>query len=156
MSYQFSIIAVNMRKIQCLALALALLILNACSKSDNKTQTNNARTVANFSGSYGLVSATAVFSGFTINLYDSLPSCERDNIIQLNTDMSSHFVDAGEVCVPPSDSSGNWSLSANTDTLYIAGQANYINSWNGSTLVLNTNEKISGFPVTATTTLKKK
>ena len=65
------------------------------------------------------------------------------------------FVDAGVKCVPPSDSTGTWSLSSNTDTLYVAGSASYIKSWDGSTLVLTNAENLGGIPVTATTTLEE-
>lgn len=142
-----------MRKILLATSAIALfLTINACQKS---TGTSSARTVQNFSGSYMITALTASLSGLVLNLYDSLPACERDNVIQLNADMSAKFVDAGVKCVPPSDSTGTWRLSQNTDTLYVAGSASYIKSWDGSTLVLTNDERIQGIPVTATTTLKK-
>ncbi len=142
-----------MRKIVLSASAIALfLVINACMKSTNTT---NAKTVQNLSGSYNLKGLTANVLGTILNLYDSLPACERDNVIKLNTDMSAQFIDSGTVCVPPSDSTGTWSLSQNTDTIYIAGSASFIKSWDGKTLVLNNAEQISGFPVTATTTLLK-
>ena len=142
-----------MRKILLATSAIALfLVFNACKKS---TSTSNARTVQNLSGSYGITALTASLSGLVLNLYDSLPACERDNIIQLNSDMTAKFIDAGVKCVPPSDSTGVWSLSQNTDTMYVAGSASVIQSWDGSTLVLANAETISGIPVTATTTLKK-
>jgi hypothetical protein len=145
-----------MRKILITGSAIALfMVFYACKKSDSKS---NARTVENLSGSYSITALVAGSSGFSINLYDSLPACEKDNLIQLNTDMTAAFVDANVQCVPPSDSSGNWSLSANTDTIYVAGSASYIKSWDGSTLVLTNSENVSGspLPVTVTTTLAKK
>ena len=143
-----------MRKIVLTASAIGLfLVINACKKSSGPS---NARTVANFSGSYNLTALTATLSGLSINLYDSLPDCERDNVIQLNTDLTASYIDAGTKCVPPSDSTGTWSLSANTDTIYVAGSASYIKSWDGSTLVLTNAEEISGIPITATSTLVKK
>jgi hypothetical protein len=143
-----------MRKIVLAASAMALLfVVNACKKS---TGTSNARTVENLSGSYNITALTATLSGLSVNLYDSLPPCERDNVIQLNTNLTAQFIDAGTVCVPPSDSTGTWSLSANTDSIYVEGSASYIKSWDGSTLVLTNAETISGFPVVATTTLVKK
>ena len=142
-----------MRKVLLATSAISLLlIINACKKSST---TSNARTVQNLSGSYMITALTASLSGLVLNLYDSLPACERDNVITLNTDGSAAFVDAGTKCVPPSDSTGTWSLSSNTDTVYVAGSASFIKSWDGSTLVLTNAEVISGIPVTATTTLKK-
>jgi len=145
-----------MRKILLAASAVALfLVFNACKKSGSN-QPSNARTVQNFSGTYTITALTANLSGISIDLYDSLPPCERDNVIQLDTNLTAHFIDAGTPCVPPSDSTGNWSLSQNTDTIYVAGSASFIKTWDGKTLVLNNAETISGFPVIATTTLTKK
>jgi hypothetical protein len=142
-----------MRKIVLAASAIALLlVINACKKSSSSS---NARTVGNLSGSYNLTALTATLSGLSINLYDSLPLCERDNVIQLNTNLTAQYIDGGTKCVPPSDSTGTWSLSANADTIYAAGSASYIKSWDGSTLVLTNAEEISGFPVVATSTLVK-
>jgi len=149
-----------MRKIALAAsIACLILVINACKKSNSNSSSNpSARTVQNFSGSYGITAITASILGLNVNLYDSLPVCDRDNIIQLDSNKSAHFIDAGVVCVPPSDSTGTWSLSSNTDTLYIAGSANFIKSWDGKTLVLTSVENITGIPVpvTATTTLAKK
>jgi Lipocalin-like domain len=147
---------VFMRKIYFAASVIALFgVINACKKS---TTTNNARTMQSLSGSYTITSLTADIVGQSVNLYDSLPPCERDNVIQLNSTGTAAFIDAGVVCVPPSDSTGTWSLSQNTDTIYVAGGASFIKSWDGTTLVLANQETISGipFPVTATTTLLKK
>lgn len=143
-----------MRKIVLAALALTFLLgIHACSKNSG---TSSAKTMQNLSGSYGLTALTASFLGTSINLYDSLPPCERDNVIQLISTGVVKFIDAGIVCVPPSDSSGTWSLSSNADTMYIAGNASFIKSWDGKTLVLTNAQVVSGFPVTATTTLVKK
>jgi hypothetical protein len=148
-----------MRKIALAASISALiLVINACKKSDSNSNNPSARTIQNFSGSYGITALTASVLGTNVNLYDSLPACDRDNIIQLDTNKSAQFIDAGVVCVPPSDSTGTWSLSSNTDTLYIAGTANFIKSWDGTNLILTSMENITGIPVpvTATTTLVKK
>ncbi|HEY4936449.1 MAG TPA: lipocalin family protein [Puia sp.] len=148
-----------MRKIQLASAAIVLfLVFYACKKSVNPT--SNARTVQNLSGSYNLTALKGSILGISINLYDSLPPCERDNVIQLNADLTAQFIDSGTVsairCVPPSDSTGTWSLSQNTDTLYIAGSANFITSWNGTTLVLTGDQSVSGYTATVTTTLVKK
>jgi len=145
-----------MRKIYFAASVIILFgVINACKKS---TTSSNARTMQSLSGSYTITALTADIVGTSVNLYDSLPPCERDNTIQLNATGTAAFIDAGVVCVPPSDSSGTWSLSQNTDTIYVAGGASFIKSWDGTTLVLSNQETISGipFPVTATTTLLKK
>jgi hypothetical protein len=146
-----------MRKIQWIVTAFAIFFLyNACKKSDSPSSPANARTVQNFSGSYSLTALKGVIFGVTIDLYDSLPPCEQDNVIELDTNLVAKFIDAGTVCVPPSDSTGTWSLSTNTDTLYVAGTANLITSWDGTTLVLVGNQSVNGFTAAVTTTLVKK
>jgi hypothetical protein len=144
-----------MRKIQLAAAVIALfLVFNACMKSNSST--SSVRTVQNFSGDYNLTALKGTIFGVTINLYDSLPACERDNVIQLNANLTAQFIDSGVKCNPPSDSTGVWSLSANTDTIYVAGSANFINSWDGKTLVLTGSQNVSGYQATVTTTLVKK
>jgi hypothetical protein len=156
-SYLSSIISLFMLKIVAAAFALILLIaFNACKKSDSNNNNSSAKTVANLSGSYGITAISANVLGASVNLYDSLPPCDQDNLIQLNTNLTVQFIDAGVMCVPPSDSTGTWSLSSGADTIYVAGGASYIKSFDGKTLVLTNQENISGFPVTATTTLSKK
>jgi hypothetical protein len=146
-----------MRKIYVASVVFALLLgFFACKKSNNNNSPSNARTVANFSGQYNLTALSGSIFGVTVNLYDSLPACDRDNVIQLNTNLTANFIDSGVMCTPPSDSSGVWSLSANTDTLYVANSANFINSWDGTTLVLTGTQEVSGFQATVTTTLVKK
>jgi hypothetical protein len=144
-----------MRKIALAVSAFTLLlVINACKKTDSSNSSD--KTVQNLSGSYSLTALTASLAGLSINLYDSLSACEKDNIIQLNTDGSAHFIDAGVVCVPPEDSTGTWSLSKSGDSLTVASTVAGIKSWDGKTLVLTNTETISGFPVLATTTLVKK
>jgi hypothetical protein len=144
-----------MRKIIIAGAAIVLLLVTySCKKSD--TNNSSAKTVQNLSGSYGLVGLTVTYSGLTIDLYDSLPACEKDNTIQLDTNGMAQFIDAGIQCVPPSDSSGTWSLSPNGDSLYIQGSGNLIKSWDGKTLVLTGIEYVQSLPFASTTTLVKK
>ena len=148
-----------MRKIALAAsIGTLILVINACKKSDSNSTNPGARTVQNFSGSYKLTAITANVLGLNVNLYDSLPACDRDNVIELDSNKEARFIDAGVACVPPSDSTGTWSLSSNTDTLYIAGTANFIKLWDGTNLMLTSTENIQGIPVpvVATTTLVKK
>ena len=133
---------------------LLLVVIHACSKK-NDSNPANARTVQNLSGRYNLISLTASVLGQNINLYDSLPACEQDNVVILKSDMTAQFVDSGKVCVPPSDSTGTWTISPNMDTVYVSGTPSIIQSWDGKTLILNNNETVSGFPVIATSTFVK-
>ena len=149
-----------MRKIALAAsIGTLILVINACKKSDSNSSSNpGARTIQNFSGTYKLTAITASVLGLNVNLYDSLPDCDKDNVIELDTNKTARFIDAGVACVPPSDSTSTWSLSSNTDTLYIAGTANFIKLWDGTNLMLASTENITGIPVpvAATTTLVKK
>jgi hypothetical protein len=135
------------------AAALFLISFNSCKKSSS---TSNARTVQNFSGSYNLTALTWTALGVTINVYDSLDACEKDNVIQLNADLTSNFIDGGIVCNPPEDDHGTWSLSANGDSLYFGSTGSYIKSWDGKTLVVTGIEENGPPQVIGTTTLVKK
>ncbi len=125
----------------------------SCKKSDNNP--TSIYTVANFAGNYQLTALTGSLSGLTANLYDSVPPCQKDNIIQLKTDMTASYVDLGIKCTPPTDSSGVWKLSPKADTIYIAGNALFIKSWDGKTLVGTSNQANSGFNFAVTSTFTK-
>lgn len=143
-----------MRKITLTAVALAALFsFISCKKSDN---VSNAKTVQNIAGSYNLTGLTWSALGITENVFDSLPPCERDNIIQLNTDGSAHEIDAKIMCDPPeADSVSTWGLSSKGDSLYLDNSPYLIKSWDGKTLVI-TGVVDSGPPViTGVTTFVK-
>ncbi len=131
------------------AIALGLLLGVACKKNDSK---NDARTVANLSGTYKLSALVWAYGGISINVYDSLPACEKDNLIKLDTNMTATYIDAGTVCDPAEDSSGTWALSG--DSIYLGGNAGKITSFDGTKLVIT--GKIEDEPSgTGTTTLVK-
>jgi hypothetical protein len=112
----------------------ALISFISCKKSDN---VSNAKTVQNISGSYSLTGLTWTALGVTANVYDSLPPCEKDNIIQLNADGSAHEIDAKILCDPPeTDSVTTWGLSPKGDSLYLDNSPYLIKSWDGKTLVI--------------------
>jgi hypothetical protein len=124
-----------MRKMHLTAVvAAALLSFISCKKSDN---VSNAKTVQNISGSYILTGLTWSALGITVNVYDSLPPCEKDNILQFNTDGSAHDIDVKIMCDPPEpDSVSTWGLSSKGDSLYLDHNPYLIKSWDGKTLVI--------------------
>lgn len=143
-----------MRKFLLLPIAFVIIYsLPACKKSST---TSNARTVQNLSGSYNLTSLIWTSNGITVNVYDSLPACEKDNIFRLDADGSAHSIDVKILCDPLSpDSVTTWSLSSNGDSLFLNNQGVFIKSWDGKTLVY-TGTVITGPPlVIGTTTLVK-
>jgi hypothetical protein len=143
-----------MRKIFLLSIALVITyLLPACKKSSN---TSNARTVQNLSGSYNLTSLVWTSNGISVNVYDSLPACEKDNIFRLDADGSAHSIDVKILCDPLSpDSVTTWSLSANGDSLFLNNQGVLIKSWDGKTLVYTGTLTTSPVLVTGATTLVK-
>ena len=124
-----------MRKIHLTAVAAAaLLLFISCKKSDN---VSNTKTVQNISGSYNLTGLTWTALGVTVNVYDSLPPCERDNILQFNADGTAQVIDTKIMCDPPEpDSVSTWSLSPKGDSLYLDHNPYFIKSWDGKTLVI--------------------
>ena len=143
-----------MRKILITAIAIsAVLSFIACKKSDNAS---SARTVQNLSGSYILTSLVWTSNGIDNNLYDSLPDCEKDNILRLDPDGSAHSIDVKILCNPPeSDSVTTWSLSPNGDSLYFGNQGVFIKSWDGKTLVYTGVVIYIPFTTAATTLVKQ-
>jgi hypothetical protein len=138
------------RSLFAIALTGIILFGVACSKSDNNTN-SSAITVANLSGSYKLTAATASALGITINVLDSLPACQRDDIYQLNSNLSFGYVDAGTKCAPPGDYTDTWSLIGTTKLVIGADTAN-IQSFSGKTLVVTKDVTITGLPGPVTTT----
>ena len=134
----------------------AIAIFAACKKSSNKNDSDkndpSARTVANFSASYKLT-ALRVTSPIDSNAYNSLDTCDKDNLTVLSSDMTAKIEDVGVVCNPPADSSGTWSLSAKADSIYIDGAGQFIKSWDGTTLVLDGSELVNntGFTIKLST-----
>jgi hypothetical protein len=137
--------------------ALIVLMAVACKKSDNKGDNNSdSRTMTNIAGTYGLTALTANLGGASFNIYDTLPACEKDNLVILSASGDVHFQDAGVACTPPDDSTGTWSLSAKADSIYIGDQSGFIKSFDGTTIVLVSSEDFGGIPLQATTTFTKK
>ncbi len=106
----------------------------SCGKDNSQP---GARTVDNLSGTYDLTALSVKYGSSSIDLYATLPDCVKGNTVNFGTDSRVNFTDVPPVCTPLADSIANWSLSANTDTLYIATDKYFINSWDGTTLVLD-------------------
>ncbi len=143
-----------MRKIFLLGIAIpAMISFNACKKSEN---ISNARTVQNLSGSYNLTSLIWTSNGISTNVYDSLPDCEKDNILRLDPDGIAHELDVLIECNPPeADSVSTWSLSSGGDSLYFNGLGVFIKSWDGKTLIYTGNVQLAPLQIIGTTTLIK-
>ena len=123
-----------MRKTLLTVTAICMLfIFYSCKKSNS---TSSARTVQNLAGSYNLTALAWTTAGISVNVYDSLPDCEKDNILQLNADLTVNFIDGVPVCNPNESAQGVWSLTSNGDSLYIGSSHAYIKSWDGKTLVV--------------------
>ena len=142
------------RSLFAIALTGIILFGISCSKSDNNTN-SSAITVANLSGSYKLTAATASIPGLPPqSVLDSLPACQKDDIYQLNSNLTFGYVDAGTKCSPPGDYTDTWSLIGTTKIVIGSDTAN-IQSFNGKDLVVNTVVTIASIPVTTTDTFTK-
>jgi hypothetical protein len=126
----------------------------SCKKSNDAP--SSARTVQNFSGFYNYKGLTYTSGSVTINAFDSLTACEKDNMLQFNTNLTYNFIDTGVVCLPSESGSGNWNLSAKGDSLILDSEPAYIQSWDGKTLVVVATVQSAPTLITATTTLVKK
>ncbi|HEY4208348.1 MAG TPA: lipocalin family protein [Puia sp.] len=130
--------------------ALLALAVSGCSKKNNDSA---AITMKNVAGTYKLTALTGTVGGFSANLMDSVPACQRDDNQKFNADSTYQYIDAGTQCDSSVSGSGTWYISGNyfiqdTDTLIIK-------SFNGSQLVLTFTDNSFGIPITATETITK-
>ena len=132
-----------------------IVTLTSCNKKDSSKETDTSLTIENLSGTYGLKALIWKSGSVSVNVYDQLDDCEKDNLIKLNTDKTANLIDAGTVCSPPEDDNGIWDLKG--DSLFISstGIASKIKSYDGKILVL-TGAPPNDPTVEATTTLEKK
>ncbi|MEO6313525.1 MAG: lipocalin family protein [Chitinophagaceae bacterium] len=143
------------------ALLILILVLSAlisCQKTIDDFGTNGdpaqARTVENISGLYALTGLTWSYQGATINVYDSLDACEKDDLYKFSKDMNLYSIDAGVPCSPPGDETESWLLRNDSIFIGTAKDGARIKSFDGTTLVLDgapTNEPL----VKAVTTFTK-
>ena len=115
------------------ALSVLTLVFASCKK-DNKDEPVTP-TKENLTGSYRLTAFTVTFSGSTVDLFNMMDACQKDDIYKLNADNSYVVDDAGIVCSPSNEYTGDWSL-VNSTTINIDGDVGTIKSWNGKTLVV--------------------
>jgi hypothetical protein len=115
------------------ALSVLTLVFASCKK-DNKDEPVTP-TKENLTGSYRLTAFTVTSGGSTLNLFNMMDACQKDDIYKLNADNSYVVDDAGIVCSPSNEYTGDWSL-VNSTTINIDGDVGTIKSWNGKTLVV--------------------
>lgn len=134
---------------------LFIVTLTGCNKKDSSKEIDTSLTIENLSGTYGLKALIWKSGSVSVNVYDQLDDCEKDNLIKLNPDKTANLIDAGTVCSPPEDDNGTWDLKG--DSLFISstGIASKIKSYDGKILVL-TGAPPNDPTVEATTTLEKK
>jgi Lipocalin-like domain len=138
-----------------LALCVLGLVFTSCKKDKQNEQVTP--TKENLTGTYKMTAATMAYSGASADIFNDdnfTPACHRDDIYHMNAADSYAIEDAGTVCSPSSEDSGNWSLESSS-TLNINGEAGTIKSWNGKTLVVEVTDSSSGAPITYSSTYVK-
>jgi Lipocalin-like domain len=144
-----------MKKVNGFLLALfgVLLFLSviSCSKSNGNSSAIN---VTNISGTYLLTDITVTLPPAPpFSVLDSIPPCQRDDLIKLNSNMSVYFVDAGTPCAPPSNDTSTWALSGSNIT--IDTLSGTISKFDGHVLQINSTLNFMGLSVQSTETLTK-
>jgi len=127
-----------------------LLIISGCSKKND----SQASTMKNVAGTYKLTASTGAFGGVTLNIYDSIPACHRDDNYMLNADSTYQIIDAGTQCNPPDNSQGTWFISGNY-FIRNGTDSSTIKSFSGSQLVISYTDNSFGFPLVTTETFTK-
>lgn len=118
---------------------ITVITLTACSKSADKPA-GPTYTKDQLVGTYHL---TAIYKG-SQNVFDLIPSCQKDDYMVLYEDNTSESVDAGEVCEPDGSSEGQWTLSGNK--LTVEGQTFTIESLTEDKMVATTKIEIDDQP----------
>jgi hypothetical protein len=93
-------------------------ILLFCKKE--KSASNNCSTnVSSIAGCYKTVSVKykANSSSSEQDLFAILNTCEKDDIIKLNTNVTAEYINAGTACSPNGSDTSNWTLNGNTITM---------------------------------------
>lgn len=131
--------------------ALSMFVLSACKKDKDQP----APTKENLAGTYTFGSVTAkTGSGseqdVTAQFY---AACKKDDRLNLRSDGTLLYADAGYSCTPPDDHTGTWSVNGNQIT--IEGETSTIKSFNERTLVLGSTDTLFGNPVSYSVTLNK-
>ena len=143
-----------MKRIFFYMVCLAIVTLTACNKKDSSKEIDTSLTIENLSGTYGLNALTWKSGSVTVNVYDQLDDCEKDNLIKLNSDKTINYIDAGIVCSPPENGDATWDLKG--DSLFISGGvSSKIQSFDGKILIL-TGTPPNEPTVQATSTFEKK
>ncbi len=136
----------------------ALLLLQACSKSENKPA-GCVTTVASLSGVYKKTAITyrSSANATPADQFSRLPECEKDDTIELLSDGSLSFTDAGLGCgvPPPPGMPSSWTLENGNTRLLFADQAMTIQSFNCRELVLVETDVFSPGDSRATTYTKQ-
>ena len=126
-------------------------IVASCKKSSSN---NTSITKENIAGSYKLTGVSVTVPPFPAqDVTDSIPACQRDDIVKLNVDLSMVYTDAGTKCAPPGDFNSTWSLSGNNisiDTL-----SGVIQKFDGKVLIINSDINFNGISGTSTETFTK-
>ncbi len=130
-----------------LSVAFLFAIISSCKKSSSS---NSSITKENLAGSYKLTDLTITIPPFPAqNILDSVPACQRDDIVKLNLDLTMQNIDAGTKCNPPGDFSSTWSLSG--DSIRVDTLVGVIQKFDGKTLVIQSPVNIPP-SITGTTT----
>lgn len=121
-----------------LAVAFSALLFTACKKDKDEAPAD--LTKESIAGKYKLSSLQGIFPIVDpVDLMQSLPECQRDDIYTLNTDFSATYEDAGKPCGGDPVQKTTWSLDGKNIT--VKGGNNEFNgivkSWDGKTLVID-------------------
>jgi hypothetical protein len=131
------------------AAPLALVIVS-CHKSN----TNESITFLNIVGNYKVTSDIYSNGQQSINFFDSVDVCQKDDIFEFQKDSTFDYVDAGMVCVPNGSFSSTWSLTGTSLTIS-GNQSATVKSLTSKTLVLTTVDTTASPAITETLTLAR-
>ena len=86
---------------------LLIVMFSACKKDKNCD-----KSMAAIAGTYSLVKAEIGTGGVFLDFTSQIDACEADDILVLNANGTSGYIDFATVCSTPGDATGTWSINA--------------------------------------------
>lgn len=149
-----------------IAAAILCIAFAACKKDDggqtNTTTTSRKDTLTTGKWMVSSMMLTYTLSGkeSTVNIYDSLQACAKDDLYLFLTN-GNVTIDQGttkcDTSAPQQNQSGTWALNSSSDTLILdgvipVGKYFKIVSFSNSTMQLRRDSSLAGIPATVTAT----
>ncbi|MFT3934059.1 MAG: hypothetical protein QM726_10620 [Chitinophagaceae bacterium] len=131
----------SVKPVFCVCIIFFITIFFSCQKSISDFaggSDSTGHTVASIAGVYKLKSIVWTYAGTSINIYDSLDACEKDDLYNFRSDYSFIRTDTGIVCNPPNSGAALWGIRNDSFYTVVGSSVSIakIKSYDGTNLAL--------------------